>query len=111
MSETGFSYSNPAGPEGYVCVTCGATGVKLWREYQSFRAKETLACAKCVDPTGEKGPIAEDGTVEWRGQRSDSIGWSVPAVPVDDTFWGYTSVPPEDVAWWKALPLSREETK
>ncbi len=30
----------------------------------------------------------------------------LPAVPVDDTFWGYTSAPDNDIAWWRALPLS-----
>ncbi len=23
----------------------------------------------------------------------------------DGTYWGYTSVPPDKVAWWRALPL------
>lgn len=38
--------------------------------------------------------------------RTDTIGWRVPAVPTEDGegFWGYSSVPPEGVAWWRALP-------
>jgi len=33
----------------------------------------------------------------------------VPAVPTlepDAPYWQYTSVPPEGVAWWQALPLA-----
>lgn len=34
-------------------------------------------------------------------------GWRVPAVPtLDGSWWGYSSVPAEGVAWWKALPLA-----
>lgn len=37
----------------------------------------------------------------------DQIGWRVPAVPTENgtTYWGYTSVPPDGVAWWNRLPL------
>lgn len=28
----------------------------------------------------------------------------VPAVPVDNTYWGYSSVPSQDLEWWVGLP-------
>ena len=39
---------------------------------------------------------------------SDQVAdWMVPAVPTEDgTFWGYTSVPEDRCAWWRALPLT-----
>jgi hypothetical protein len=65
---------------------------------------------------GEKGELLSTtplGRVTIRDERhggaysSDQIGGCVPAVPCEDalTFWGYTSVPSEGVAWWKRLPL------
>lgn len=50
------------------------------------------------------------------GQGTDQIGGLVPAMPTNptkkvasgeepvETFWGYTSVRPESVEWWKNLP-------
>ena len=96
MSETGFSYSNPAVPEGYVCVTWRDRR-KLWRGVPELPGHETLACAqKCVRPDRRRG--LSPRTAPWSGgQRSDSIGWKGPGGPRGDdtTFWGYTGVPPE----------------
>jgi hypothetical protein len=40
---------------------------------------------------------------------SDSIAWRCPAVPdLQGNWWGYTSIPAEGVAWWKALPVFLE---
>jgi hypothetical protein len=85
----------------YKCEKCGATGVKLWRSYGDVWVR--LSCAPClgvvVGKTGLYGP---------RGKRTDQIKQRVPAVPTQsgDGFFGYTSVPDEAVAWWRALPSS-----
>lgn len=92
-----FRYSDAGTPEGYVCGECGATGVRLYREYQTFLDHQTLRCRSCACKSqGEEPP----------DPREHQIGWLVGAVPTEDgrTYWGYTSVPPEGVAWWDALP-------
>lgn len=83
---------------GYTCCDCGAKGVRLWREYQTFLDAQALRCRACCE--AKAGKPMHPG--------SDQIGWHVPAVPTADgsTFWGYTSVPLAAVDWWKALPES-----
>lgn len=86
---------------------CGATGCKMWREYQTFSDYTEILCGPCAMAVQKKtGTIDADGKRESDFGKSDQIGWLVPAVPVvgEDTFWGYTSVPDEGVAWWRALP-------
>jgi DNA-directed RNA polymerase subunit RPC12/RpoP len=91
--------------EGYVCSKCGVTGIKLWRDYQTFPVE--LVCFKC---SGDDREITQDGYVKsiYCGMLTDQIvGSRVPAVRVkgtNDAYWGYTSVPEEDVNEWKALP-------
>jgi hypothetical protein len=86
-------------PTDYVCKKCGATGVKLWREYQTFANHTKLLCGACTSQDQGRPLDLSDG---------DQCGWMVPAVPTlepEAPWWGYTSVPAEGVAWWKALPL------
>lgn len=107
---TAFTYTNPAIPAGYKCGTCGATGCKLWREYQTCADYQTLECCDCasksqstaIDDIGPDGRYTSDIT----HSKVDAIGWRVPAVPTEDgeTYWGYSSVPNAGVAWWRALP-------
>ncbi len=86
----------------YVCSKCKVEGVKLWRQYQTFANHIELMCASCAAPGVE---VDAEGRCESEHGRTDQIGsWMVPAVPVGDTFWGYTSVPSQDVEWWRALP-------
>lgn len=83
-------------PADYTCATCKAHGVKLWRESHAFLDSMTLACAECCAKEGHPVDLSE----------SDQTMRRVPAVPtLDGSYWGYTSVPPEGCAWWKALPL------
>jgi hypothetical protein len=100
-------------PEGYRCNFCDAHGVKLWREYQTAMVGQELYCAACaVKKAGRGGEVDADGKwldpTDKHGIKSDAISWRVPAVPTaeGDTFWGYTSVPAEGVAWWRRLPTS-----
>ncbi|MCC7422085.1 MAG: hypothetical protein IT428_17540 [Planctomycetaceae bacterium] len=81
----------------YVCTKCGVSGVRLWREYNTFADVTDLECVTCAEKS-------QDRKYEPPG---DSIGWRVPAVPVEgmDAFWGYGSVPDEGVKWWHSLPL------
>ena len=67
------------------CGKCGATGVKIYREYGSFRRPETDRCNECID----------------QGQK----GWRVPCVlDADGDAWGYTSVPKDACDAFYALP-------
>ncbi len=138
-------YSKIETPPGYKCSKCGATGVKLWRDYQTSLENQTLVCLNCA--CKEQGKIrtpTEDGaslytdevhhwyrtatmkTGFWKGydpakgapstavetksekERTDQIGWRIPAVPTEDghSFWGYTSVPQSGCNWWYKLPYS-----
>jgi hypothetical protein len=103
-------YSSNKTPAGYECGECGATGCKLWREYQTFLNHQTLCCGDCALKNQDKeGPIDEDGRrLSHHGMKTDQIGWRIPAVPTEenDTYWGYSSVPQAGVDWWRRLPLT-----
>lgn len=50
-------------PANYVCRDCGARGVKLWRDYQTFMDQQSLLCLVCA--CREQGKVrtpTEDGT-------------------------------------------------
>lgn len=85
---------------GYKCADCGAEGVRLWREYQTFLDHPTLRCRACSEEH------------EGKDLSGDQIGGLMPAVPSHDgeTFWGYTSVPKAAANWWRSLPTSHEES-
>lgn len=101
-------YDNSFVPEGYLCLSCGKRGIKLWRAYGSFDAVE-LRCCDCAGKREgvDVSKITADGRL-FDGDTfiTDSIGWHVPAVPMPDgwAFFGYTTVPPSGVSWWKRLP-------
>jgi len=80
-------------PADYKCLGCGAHGVRLWRQYQTVASCIELLCRSCAET--DQGEQLQPG--------SDQIGNLVPAVPVDGSFWGYTSVPKEGVEWWYSL--------
>lgn len=106
---TSGTYLEGKVPDNYKCAECGATGCKLWREYQTFLEHQRLLCAPCAAAEQDKdiSDIDADGKISFeRHWRTDSIGWMVPAVPTEenDTYWGYTSVPTPGVNWWKNLP-------
>jgi hypothetical protein len=104
--------------QDYVCTGCKARGLKLWRDYNTFANHCELKCATCATPAQvayetknytdqnreHLGALDTDGRFMFRG--GDQLGGLVPAVPTPegDTFWGYSSVPNEDVLWWYALP-------
>lgn len=97
---------------GYICSRCGASDVKLWREYNTFANLTELYCADCsMQDQGKVGEVDADGRRECKyGQKTDQIGWLVPAVPADDgAFWGYSSVPEDRVQWWRKLPTRRKD--
>jgi hypothetical protein len=87
----------------YVCSRCEATGVKLWRKANG--ADDVLFCAECGKADQKlTGEVDDDGRHDGRYGKTDQLGDLLPAVPIDDTFWGYTSVPDDGVEWWRALP-------
>lgn len=100
-------YSVPVTPDEYVCAQCGATGCKLWREYQT--APAYLLCARCAAVDQEKSIDDLDGNgtyTDEAGYRTSAIDWFVPAIPTAEggSYWGYTSVPQEGLLWWQRLP-------
>lgn len=103
-----MKYSENTVPKDYTCEKCGAHGVKLWREYNTFLSSQHYTCAKCSFEVQEKPvmPVDEYGQYEGKYGPSDQIGWLVPAIPTEDetTFWGYSSVPQEGCEWWYRLP-------
>lgn len=89
----------------YHCHKCKTRNVKLWRGVHGCADKDgnELLCATCLAPdlkVSEKGK-AMDAICNFE---TDQIKSWLPAVPVDDTYWGYTSVPSQDVEWWIGLP-------
>jgi hypothetical protein len=105
-------YSVPVTPPEYKCSKCGATGIKLWRQYQTFTHHINLLCAAdAMKAEKKKGVVGDDGKRESElGDRTDQIGGLVPAVPTEEgnTYWGYTSVPLKGVNWWKRLPTRKQ---
>jgi hypothetical protein len=70
-----------------------------------------------MEPGWMRGYDPEEGVPSLPGlevseerERSDQIGWLVPAVPTEDgeTYWGYTSVPADGCSWWYALPVRKD---
>lgn len=108
-----FEYINSETPKSYVCSSCGVSGCKLWREYQTCDPQ--LLCCICagrVDKKDVSTVDAEGLRKSEYGSRTDQIGWYVPAIPVEEeeeSYWGYTSVPPDGVTWWKNLPTFSKE--
>lgn len=108
--------------QDYVCSSCKATGIKLWRDYNTCASACELKCAVCATPaqvtyeaknyTDQNreflGALDPDGLFMFRN--GDQLGGLVPAVPTPagETFWGYSSVPDEDVLWWYAMPTYQD---
>lgn len=104
------------------CRRCGAFDVKLWREYSTFDVD--LLCVDCACITQGIPHIASavlpDGSFPASLLYSHGLPnaftfelkWYVPAIRTDDedirAYWGYTSIPPDALEKWKALPLRME---
>lgn len=71
--------------QAHKCSICGKNDVKLYRPYSEFLRNERIKC-------GEHVPAQE-------------LIWYVPLIEDQDgSVWGYTSVPQDAIAKWKALP-------
>lgn len=93
----------------YHCDKCKVEGVKLWRGVHGCSDKDDnkLLCAACLAPgviVNDKGKAYE----KLCDMETDQVNGWLPAVPVDDTYWGYSSVPSADVEWWKAFPTYKK---
>ena len=102
MSVSSFLYESGLCPDGYTCQ-CGKSGVRLYREYQTFLNHITLLCRSCS--------LIEQNKEQPDQQLESSIGWRVAAVPTEDgeTFWGYSSIPDNGCRWWYRLPADHPE--
>lgn len=102
-----LDYSKNEAPEDYTCSKCGVRGLKLWRPYMTTMDGLELFCARCAALVSgdDISTIGANGVRQGKYGPSDQIGGCVPAVPtMEGTYWGYTSIPPEGVFWWKKLP-------
>ncbi len=97
----------------YHCNKCNIDNVKLWRGVHGCSDNDgnALLCASCLAPdltVDDQGKALEPGEY---GMYTDQIkGW-LPAVPVGDTYWGYSSVPSQDLEWWINLPTYKNVQK
>ena len=89
----------------YHCHKCQQRDVKLWRPVHggTNNKGQGLLCAACLAPG-----ILVDEEGKWQepnipGMRTDQVKSWLPAIPVGDTYWGYSSVPSQDVEWWRNL--------
>lgn len=101
----------------YSCSECHASGIKLWRQYQTFVERIELLCLSCAEKDQGKeinlGRLPKDENDKTWERPTDSVEWLVPAVPVDgeETYWGYTSVPNPALIWWHLLPTFKDDAK
>lgn len=102
------------------CQACKRSGVKLWREYNTFLDAQSFECGPCAlksalkgSNCSYKGPVDEQGRVtvsypshpEIPPEKTYAIGWRVPAIPDGEgSYWGYTSAPTEAIQKWISLP-------
>lgn len=103
-----FSYADSGTPSGYVCG-CGASGVRLYREYQTFLNHQVLRCRRCAREQYTAAELKRWAAYKHPNDQEHCIGSLVAAVPTEegDTYWGYTSVPQAGVEWWNRLPKAR----
>lgn len=93
-------------PKTYRCDKCGTRGVKLWRGIHGCADEHghKLKCASCLAPEQTIDSEGKGFSQYDARRRTDQVNEWLPAVPVDDTFLGYSSVPQESFDWWKSLP-------
>ena len=95
---------SPAHP--YVCASCGAHGLKLWRESYVWLDRVRLLCCYCTGREEGEDVLSTrpDGLRDGKYGQTDQIGSWLPAVPTPGgSFWGYTSIPEDACQWWRAL--------
>lgn len=80
MIASDFSYESRECPPEYAC-SCGAAGVRLYRQYGTFADHTDLKCRQCS--------LLEQKREHPDSESEVSIGWRVAAVPVEDgpAFW------------------------
>lgn len=94
----------------YACGTCGAEGVRLWRESHLTLDNISLRCLGCaLDHEKAAGHLAEEHSRPYGLMKhldSGCLGYLVAARPTGDTFWGHTSGDQATVDAWCALPFA-----
>jgi hypothetical protein len=96
----------------YRCDKCKTDNVKLWRGVHGCSDDDgnKLLCASCLAPdtkVDDEGRAQESDDLDVLGgyrMKTDQINDWLPAVPVGNTYWGYSSVPSQDLEWWVGLP-------
>lgn len=104
------NYSQKNTPDKYRCEECGASEVKLWREYGVSNPR--LLCCICAGRISKRdiSNIDNKGRIIFRSYKTDTIGWFVPAIPDEEGtgYWGYSSVPDDGIVWWEGLSTKPE---
>lgn len=106
VSEPTLNYDDDTTPENYTCRDCGAVGVRLFREYQTFII--SLLCRACAKIEQGADDVWERETLEMVGRPPVfEVKWRVAAVPDEEGigYWGYTSIPQRGIDWWLRLPV------
>lgn len=110
-------------PEYYVCGECGATGVKLWREYQTSLCQTTLLCLTCAcEEQGEARTPTEDGCSLYTGTIShfyrtkemlpnQGIGYDPKEGPPPEAIETYVIQERSDQIDWRVPAVPTEESK
>lgn len=107
----------------YRCDICGATGVKLWREYNTLSDYTDLLCfthtmeavrnsrgfSGSTDLLGR--PYTPERSMLWNRVAAVPDNFAVCMTEPIDSYWGYTSVPQDGVEWWNALPAESSDGK
>ena len=97
----GFKYKYGKTPKGYQCG-CGATGIKLWREWNTFMDYQVFYCLACINKKAANGKVytpTEDGKSLYDGvvrhwYQHDETEWSANGA---FQWWvGWSGVPGEE---------------
>lgn len=96
-----WSYANGKTPADYRCAKCSESGVRLYRQWNTFVEHIQLLCTACALQDQHKAAPDSPHT----------IGYLAAAVPCEehDTYWGHCSVPLSGVRWWERLPVRQEK--
>ena len=69
----------------YECGGCGASGVKLWREYNTFLDQQTLECCDCTatSQNTDVSGIDSEGRIDYKDEILKQFvrEWQIGGVP------------------------------
>jgi hypothetical protein len=72
MKMAPFSYDDKSTPQGYMCGDCGASGLRLYRLYQTFLDRQELRCVDCACKHQEQRAAALESVLGWDWTKRNS---------------------------------------